>query len=72
MKSTNDLSCVRWLVAMVIFGLVMSGASSFPLLAELKVLANILVGSGGSLDPADHTGFTHWVRRSEGLEGSDL
>jgi hypothetical protein len=61
----------RCAVAVVILGLLVSGITTFPLLQELNLMAKILVGESGSLVPADHTGFTHWILHvREGLEVS--
>lgn len=52
---------------MVIFGLVVSGVTAFPLLHELNLISNLLAGS--AMDPSAHTGFIHWILKvREGLE----
>ena len=43
-----------------ITGLVLSGITAFPLLLELKILANLL-GVGGAQSPDGHTGLTFWI-----------
>jgi len=59
----------RLAVALIIFGLVLSGVTAFPLLGEMNLLARVLVGESGSLIPADHSGLTHWILKvREGLE----
>ena len=65
----SDRTKYRALLVLVIVGLVVSGLTAFPLLTELNLLAGILTGSGGNLDPAAHTGLVHWVLKvREGLE----
>lgn len=52
---------------MVIIGLVVSGVTAFPLLHELNLISDVLVGS--ATDPATHAGFTQWILKvREGLE----
>ena len=59
----------RLTVAFIIVGLVLSGLTAFPLLAEMNFLATMLVGDSGSLAPGDHTGLTFWILTvREGLD----
>ncbi len=51
----------RAIVAFVIFGLVVSGLTAFPLAIELDILAKLLVGSDADLSPTSHTGLAHWI-----------
>ncbi|MEZ5299218.1 MAG: hypothetical protein R3F11_00875 [Verrucomicrobiales bacterium] len=61
------LTKFRLTVAFIIFGLVVSGATAFPLLAEVDFLARLLTGT--IYLRASHTGLTHWILRvREGLE----
>ena len=72
MKKANTTKSelhLKLLCLFVIVGLVLSGVTAFPLLAELNWISSLLVGADGSLAPGEHTGFTHWVLRvREGLE----
>lgn len=43
-----------------ITGLVLSGVTAFPLLLELKILANLL-GVGDAQSPDGHTGLAFWI-----------
>ncbi len=64
----SDLKQIRIAVGIVIFGLVISGLTAFPLLTELRLLSFLLVGES-NYDPALHTGLTHWILKvREGLE----
>ncbi len=64
----NDLKQIRIAVGIVIFGLVISGVTAFPLLDELNLLAFLIVGEGG-YQPELHTGLAHWILTvREGLE----
>ena len=66
----NDLKQIRIAVGIVIFGLVISGVTAFPLLHELNLLAFLLVGEG-HYQPELHTGLVHWILTvREGLESS--
>lgn len=56
----NELKQVRIAVGIVIFGLVISGVTAFPLLHELNLLAFLLVGEG-RYEPELHTGLVHWI-----------
>ena len=58
---------IRVAILIVIFGLVISGVTAFPLLHELNLLASLLAGD--SRDPAAHDGLVAWVLTvREGLE----
>ena len=58
---------IRIAIAVVIFGLVISGVTAFPLLYELNWISRLMVGS--DLEPSAHTGFVHWILFvREGLE----
>ena len=43
-----------------IMGLVISGVTAFPLLLELRILANAL-GAGASQSPGGYSGLTFWI-----------
>jgi hypothetical protein len=62
------LAGIRWALAVVIFGLVVSGVTAFPLREELAFARDILVRT----DAAQYVpGFVDWVARvAEGLEVS--
>lgn len=58
----TPLKQIRIAVGLVIFGLVISGVTAFPLLHELNLLAGFL-GDGGD------SGLAHWILKvREGLE----
>ncbi len=61
------LKQIRLAIAIVIFGLVISGVTAFPLLHELNWLSFIVAGD--SSDPALHQGFVKWILTvRQGLE----
>tara|TARA_B110000037_G_scaffold173826_1_gene197842 strand:+ start:18875 stop:19507 length:633 start_codon:yes stop_codon:yes gene_type:complete len=63
----TPLRQIRLAILIVIFGLVLSGVTAFPLLHELNFLSKILAGA--ATDPSAHTGFVQWILRvREGLE----
>ena len=65
-----ELRKIRWALNLVIFGLVVSGITAFPLLIELNAIAGWL-SDNGDLNPAHYTGMTHWILYvREGLEVS--
>jgi hypothetical protein len=65
----KPITKLRLTIVVVIVGLIVSGATAFPLLGELNLLASIATGGSGDLDPASHTGITHWILKvREGLE----
>lgn len=69
MPPMPPLKQIRLAIALVIFGLVISGLSAFPLLHELNLLAQMLAGE--SRDPAAHAGLIHWILKvREGLENT--
>lgn len=47
-------------MALFIAGLVVSGVTAFPLLAEMRLLTQLL-GLGGAASPAGHEGLSHWI-----------
>ena len=62
---------IRALIGIVIIGLVISGLTAFPLLAELNWLSSLMVNEQGSLNPSDYTGLSHWILKvREGLDVS--
>ncbi len=62
----TDLKKIRVAIIIVMFGLFISGVTAFPLLHELNFIANLLADD---LNPANHTGLTHWILRvREGLD----
>jgi len=63
------LTRFRFIIGFVIFGLIVSGITAFPLLSEMNFLASILTGGASDLNPANHTGLTAWILKvREGLE----
>jgi hypothetical protein len=59
----------RLIIGIVIFGLVISGVTAFPLLTEMNFLASVLTGGATDLTPENYTGFTHWILKvREGLD----
>ena len=59
----------RIVIALVIFGLVVSGVTAFPLLTELNMLAAVFTGNASDLSPESYSGLTAWILRvREGLE----
>jgi hypothetical protein len=64
----KELRQIRIAVGIVIFGLVASGVTAFPLLHELNLLSFLLVGEG-PYQPEPHSGLIHWILTvREGLE----
>ena len=62
---------IRLALALVMFGLFVSGVTAFPLLYELNLISDLLTGGTGVLDPASYTGLTAWVLTvREGLEAT--
>ena len=60
---------IRVVIALVIFGLVVSGVTAFPLLTELNILSAIFTGNSDDLNPANYSGLTAWILKvREGLE----
>lgn len=69
MPPMSPLKQIRLAIALVIFGLVISGLTAFPLLHELNLLSQMLAGD--SRDPAAHAGLIHWVLKVRaGLEST--
>ncbi len=65
----NDLQKIWWLTLFIIFGLLVSGITAFPLLYELNILASFFTDDSGSLNPSNYTGFAHWILKvREGLD----
>ena len=59
----------RIVIALVIIGLVVSGATAFPLLTELNLLSAIFTGNSTDLNPANYSGLTAWILKvREGLD----
>ncbi|MFT5107806.1 MAG: hypothetical protein ACI8XO_002573 [Verrucomicrobiales bacterium] len=66
-----NLRKCRISIGLVIVGLIISGVTAFPLLSEMNLISRVLVGEGGSLDPADHAdaALTNWILTvREGLD----
>ncbi len=59
---TSSAAIRRFRVVMVVFitGIVLSGVTAFPLLAELKLLVR-LMGLEGATSPAGHAGLDFWL-----------
>ena len=67
----TPLRRIRLCIVIVIIGLVISGVTAFPLLHELNWIASLITGNSGDLNPANYSGFTHWVLKVRaGLESS--
>lgn len=65
----EELKKIRIALIIVMFGLVLSGVTAFPLLHELNFISTLLVGEGSSLNPNHYEGFTHWILKvREGLD----
>ena len=63
---------IRLLTVFVIFGLIVSGLTAYPLLWEMNILSETLTGGKG-LDPQKYEGTVHWVLKvREGLEETYL
>lgn len=66
----NTIGRIRWAISIVIFGLVISGLTAFPLLHEINWISNFIANEG-ELNPSNYTGLAHWVLLvREGLENS--
>lgn len=59
-EAAKYLRRCRWAIGLFIVGLVLSGLTAFPLLAELEWLA-LLVALGGVADGVSPAGLTHWL-----------
>ena len=59
---TASVAIRRFRMMMLVFivGLVASGVTAFPLLAEIRLLTSWL-GLGGATSPAGHTGLAAWI-----------
>lgn len=75
----NELACrmkpnptqirtrIKLLLAIFIFGLVVSGLTAFPLETELRILSSIF-GVDPTVSPSNYVGFQHWIATvGEGL-----
>jgi hypothetical protein len=63
------LARFRLIIGFVIFGLIVSGVTAFPLLSEMNFLSSVLTGGASDLNPTNYTGLTAWVLKvREGLE----
>lgn len=60
MNPTAALFRFRAVILLFIMGLVASGVTAFPLLLELRMLANAL-GVGALQSPVGTTGLTFWI-----------
>lgn len=70
-RMKTRLRLARWMIVIVIAGLVLSGITAFPLLKELNFLSGLLAGPEGNFAPSAHEGFTHWILKvREGLENT--
>lgn len=59
----------RIVIGFVIFGLVVSGVTAFPLLSELNFLSAVFTGNSSDLSPGNYSGMTAWILKvREGLE----
>ncbi|MCB1096068.1 MAG: hypothetical protein KDN22_10880 [Verrucomicrobiae bacterium] len=67
MSASLLLRRIRIAVVFIIFGLIVSGVTAFPLEWELKLMASVFV-QNGNYDPAAYTGLAHWIMKvREGL-----
>ena len=57
----SRLHTIRVLTAFVMFGLVVSGLTAFPLLHELNLISGFFTNTSGSLHPDDYSGFARWL-----------
>lgn len=65
----QTLTRFRLIIGFVIFGLVVSGVTAFPLLTEMNFLASVLTGGASDLNTANYIGLTAWVLKvREGLD----
>jgi hypothetical protein len=55
----TTLRQIRLSILIVMFGLVVSGVTAFPLLHEMNWISGMV--AGGSKDPASHEGFVKWI-----------
>ncbi|MCB1064255.1 MAG: hypothetical protein KDN20_15230 [Verrucomicrobiae bacterium] len=72
-RDSTGLGRVRWFLGFVIFGLVVSGLTAFPLRHELEILAELVTDSDG-LSPRfpAFPGLTEWVVKvRDGLIATD-
>lgn len=58
-STMTTIKQIRLSLFIVIFGLVLSGVTAFPLLYEMNGICQIMVGD--SRDPSMHDGFTRWI-----------
>lgn len=59
MSKASPLTCYRVAMSLFISGLVISGVTAFPLLLELRLIADFLGISTAA--PAETGGFTYWI-----------
>ena len=60
-QSANTIRTkIRWLLALFIFGLVMSELTAFPLETELEILSSML-GIDPAVPPSNYSGLQHWI-----------
>lgn len=65
----QTLTKFRFIIVIVILGLIISGATAFPLLSEMNFLAAILTNGATDLNPENYTGLTAWILKvREGLD----
>lgn len=57
---SSELRKIRIALGIVIFGLVISGVTAFPLLTELNMIASWL-SNGDDLNPQNYTGIVYWI-----------
>lgn len=63
------LSKCKFLIGFVIFGLIFSGLTAFPLLFEINWITHMVMGSDVNLDPEVYQGWKFWLLTvREGLE----
>ncbi|MDA0812514.1 MAG: hypothetical protein O3C21_09035 [Verrucomicrobia bacterium] len=67
MSASLLLKRIRIALVFIIFGLIASGVTAFPLEWELKLMASVFV-QNDNYDPTAYAGFAHWIMKvREGL-----
>jgi hypothetical protein len=61
-EQSRELTKCRWAIGLFIAGVVLSGATAFPLAAETDLLAT-LVSPGGALHAVSPAGLQEWILR---------
>lgn len=56
----SDIQKIGAAIIVVFVGLVLSEVTAFPLFHELNIMASVMVGGSGDLNPEHDTGVTKW------------